>query len=208
MQCSRQCCCVSTSVIMVSSALVAVVSFFVLKSAAGSAFHAECEVDWQVPLACSQVKDGLETMMDRWRGDDQTPLEESGCGTTSDTCPKLPCGQRCLYKFLPDETTATKVYGTHWTPVSRYSDSFNYELTELDGGAKCGVKGYSRSDTWYAVLDYGTNFCNVRNLLDGAFESVWQHPEDVASLDQWQGFSEETNDSRCTQYTSRDCTRY
>ena len=144
--------------------------------------------------------------------------------------------QGVCFQFLPDETTATKVYGTHWTPVSRYSDSFNYELTELDGGAKCGVKGYSRSDTWYAVLDYGTNFCNVRNLLDGAFESVWQHPEDVArsveyfflgvrmfqqnnfgmgikcsivfSLDQWQGFSEVTNDSRCTQYTSRDCTRY
>lgn len=209
MQCSRQCCCVAATVIMVSSALVVVASFFVLKSAAGSLIHAECEVNWQVPVPCSQVRDGVVEMMDRWKGDGETPLSEAGCGTTSDSCPNLPCGQKCLYKYKSDESTASQVLGVHYTPAKRYSDSFNYELTDLDGGAKCAVKGYSTSDTWYAVLDFGTNFCNIRNLLDGAFDAgLWDHPDNVNSLDDWEGFVEETSDSKCTQYSSRDCSRY
>ena len=28
-------------------------------------------------------------------------------------------------------------------------------------------QGYSRSETWYAVLDYGTNYCNLHNLITG-----------------------------------------
>ena len=28
-------------------------------------------------------------------------------------------------------------------------------------------KGYSTSETWYAILDFGTNYCNLHNLLTG-----------------------------------------
>ncbi|KAH3717290.1 hypothetical protein DPMN_060073 [Dreissena polymorpha] len=28
------------------------------------------------------------------------------------------------------------------------------------------LQGSSRSETWYAVLDYSTNYCNMRNLLE------------------------------------------
>lgn len=28
-------------------------------------------------------------------------------------------------------------------------------------------KGFSSSETWYAVLDYGTNYCNLNNLITG-----------------------------------------
>ena len=31
------------------------------------------------------------------------------------------------------------------------------------------LQGYSTSETWYAVLDYSTNYCNMRNLLEGRF---------------------------------------
>lgn len=85
--------------------------------------------------------------------------------------------------------------GVHLTPVQRYSDTFHYELTE-DGEGKCKVKGYSQSDLWYAILDYGTNYCNIWNLVDGA------------GLTATNGFSEDTSNALCTQYTSRDCSRY
>jgi len=28
-------------------------------------------------------------------------------------------------------------------------------------------QGYSRSETWYAYLDFGTNYCNLHNLITG-----------------------------------------
>ena len=31
----------------------------------------------------------------------------------------------------------------------------------------CVLQGYSRSETWYALLDYGTNYCNLHNLITG-----------------------------------------
>jgi len=185
---------------MVTSVVLVVASFLIVRSASGSLLHAECEVQWQVPIPCSQVKDGLVGMMNEWAGD-------SNCGQPSDTCQSMPCGQKCLYEYKADQSTDSKIYGVHLTPVKRYSDSFNYEFTALDGG--CAVKGYSTSDTWYAVLDQGTNFCNIRNLLDGAFDTgKWQHPDNVSSLDNWEGFSESTSNSKCTQYDSRDCSRY
>merc|ERR1711982_25449 len=197
-----QCCCVSTVGIMETSVVLVEASFLIVRSASGSLLHAECEVQWQVPIPCSQVKDGLVRMMNEWAGD-------SNCGQLSDTCQSMPCGQKCLYEYKADQSTDSKIYGVHLTPVKRYSDSFNYEFTALDGGSRCAVKGYSTSDTWYAVLDQGTNFCNIRNLLDGAFDTgKWQHPENVGSLDNWEGFSESTSNSKCTQYDSRDCSRY
>ena len=29
------------------------------------------------------------------------------------------------------------------------------------------LQGFSTSETWYAVLDYGTNYCNLHNLITG-----------------------------------------
>ena len=29
------------------------------------------------------------------------------------------------------------------------------------------AQGYSTSETWYAVLDSGTNYCNLHNLITG-----------------------------------------
>lgn len=59
------------------------------------------------------------------------------------------------------------------------------------------VQGFSTSETWYAYLDYGTNYCNLRNLADGAGLTVSQY-----------GFKEETSDSVCTQYSSHNCAKY
>lgn len=200
MQCSRQCCCASTAGIMVSSVVLIVASFLIVRSTSGSLIHAECEVEWQVPLPCSQVKEGLVSMMNEWTGD-------SNCGNVSDSCPSLPCGQKCLYEYKADQSTDSKIYGVHLTPVQRYSDSFNFEFTA--SADTCSVKGYSTSDTWYAVLDQGTNFCNLRNLMDGAFDTgKWPRPDGVSTLDDLPGFEESTDNHKCTQYTSRNCAKY
>ena len=67
----------------------------------------------------------------------------------------------------------------------------------------------------YAVLDYGTNYCNLRNIIDGARSQV------TTSIFAWlalniiffrisddNNFVEKTSDSQCTQYSMRDCSRY
>jgi len=124
--------------------------------------------------------------MQEWNGDN--------CPTKSESCPTMPCGQRCLYTYLANKTETNKIFGTHLTPVARYSDSLNFEFEQ--NGDVCKVKGFSTSDLWYAILDFGTNYCNIWNLVDGA------------GLTGQEGFVEETSNSVCTQYTSRDCSRY
>ena len=38
------------------------------------------------------------------------------------------------------------------------------------------LQGYSTSQTWYAVMDYGTNYCNLFNLIQGVYIYViFQH---------------------------------
>ena len=43
-----------------------------------------------VPMPCQQVQNELVRQMEDWNGDEN-------CGKTSEECPKLPCGQLCLY---------------------------------------------------------------------------------------------------------------
>merc|ERR1711890_77518 len=89
---------------------------------------------------------------------------ESNCGQVSNSCPDLPCGQKCLYECTG--TSGNVISGTHTTPVHKYVDDLTFTMTE--SGQSCSVEGFSTSQTWYAVLDFGTNYCNMRNLADGA----------------------------------------
>ncbi|XP_065896508.1 beta-galactosidase-1-like protein 2 isoform X3 [Dysidea avara] len=56
---------------------------------------------------------------------------------------------------------------------------------------------FSTSEIWYAYLDYGTNYCNLRNLADGAGITTATY-----------GFTEHTSDDVCTQYSSHNCEKY
>ena len=58
------------------------------------------------------------------------------------------------------------------------------------------LQAYSTSSLWYAILDYGTNYCNLRNIVDGA------------GLSSENGFNEVTSTSICTQYDSINCERF
>jgi len=151
-------------------------------------WHASCSINWIVPTTCDDVRTQLINQMNQWQGD-------SNCGQVSDTCPSMPCGQKCLYEFLETQEDGA-VKGRHLTPVKRYSDTLTFRFEEQSGANSCKVDAFSTSDTWYAILDFSTNYCNLRNLLDGT------------GLSSSDGFQEETSDSVCTQYSSRDCTRY
>merc|ERR1711963_771513 len=148
-------------------------------------WHASCQLEWTLPESCETVKTKLIEQMNLWEGD-------SNCGQVSETCPSLPCGQNCLYKLVSSEQNTLK--GTHTTPVKRYVDNMTFEFETI--GAKCNVKGFSSSSLWYAILDMGTNYCNLRNLLDGT------------GLSSNEGFPEETENAICTQYESRNCARF
>jgi len=148
-------------------------------------WHASCQVEWTIPQPCGTVKDRLVEQMNLWEGDEN-------CGQVSDDCPSLPCGQNCLYALVSNTDDTLK--GTHTTPVQRYVDNLTFKFES--SGPNCNVSGKSSSSLWYAILDMGTNYCNLRNLMDGSGLSVQD------------GFIEETRNAICTQYESRDCSRY
>ncbi|TRY64360.1 hypothetical protein TCAL_07694 [Tigriopus californicus] len=153
--------------------------------AVSSPLHASCEVKWNLQAPCAEVQEKILAKMEEW--------SHSDCPGTSETCPSLPCGQRCKYSL--EESTANMIKGVHRTPAKDYEDDFNFELTEGPNGS-CKVKGFSTSRLWYAILDFGTNYCNLWNLVDGA---------GFTKLD---GFKEDTSSRVCTQYDSADCSRY
>merc|ERR1712107_563558 len=148
-------------------------------------YHASFSIEWNFSSTCNQVSDLLEAQMKAWEGD-------ALCPNVSDTCPKMPCGQKCLYKVV--SSSEGTLVGEHQTPVARYVDDLTFSMESTATG--CDVKGHSTSRTWYAVLDLGTNSCNLRNLVDGS------------GLSAEKDFTESTRNSVCTQYESRDCSRF
>ena len=59
-------------------------------------------------------------------------------------------------------------------------------------------QGYSTSELIYAILDKGTNYCNLHNLVVGS---------GLTNTTRY-GFTETTDDSVCTEYTSANCNKY
>ncbi|XP_065835011.1 uncharacterized protein [Oscarella lobularis] len=138
--------------------------------------HASCKLTWSFPNTnCSTVNTALVNQIKKWG-------PNTACGST----------EKCLYTLKDSSSSALKL--THKTPVHKYVDDVSFAF---DGsGASCTVHGYSTSETWYAVLDDGTNYCNMHNLLTGA------------GLDSNSGFAETTSNSDCTEYTSANCGKY
>ena len=90
-----------------------------------------------------------------------------------------------------DETTTT---GTHTTPVALYVDDLTYVFNNRIGGG-CVIEANSISES-LSGLDYGTNYCNLFNLMEGC------------GLTEDEGFTEQSDASICTQYNTANCDRY
>ncbi|ELU15469.1 hypothetical protein CAPTEDRAFT_203420 [Capitella teleta] len=114
---------------------------------------------------------------------------------------KVDCSNTSNWKVQKDvraelvKNENMEIEATHETPKSHYVDDLRFVLTGAASDS-CMVEGNSNSETWYAVLDKGTNYCNLRNLITGA------------DLDKSVGFTEKTSDSICTQYSSANCDVY
>lgn len=148
----------------------------------GGPLHASCKVNWNIGSSCQDTTQKIINQIGKWNGTDCT-------GPQGD-------GEKCRYALTgrKDSSTNTILSATHTTPVHKYVDDLTFTLTPM--GSSCQVQGYSTSETWYAHLDFGTNYCNLKNLITGS------------GLDKTNPFSENTNDDVCTQYSSADCTKY
>lgn len=140
--------------------------------------HASCKIDWTFGVSCDTVKSKLKSQISAW--------------TTADNCKNG--GEKCLYKFVSE--SGNELRATHETPVKHYKDDLTFTFGPLSSAGSCNVHGFSTSETWYAVLDYGTNYCNLHNLITGS------------GLDKVTGYTEKTSNSVCTQYSSANCTIY
>jgi len=171
--------------------------------------HAECRVFYTIPLDCAAVKSKLSNTAMDWDDKEECPgrcekvtkrggppLTEVTYEGTRNPCRSCPCGQKCLYQVDPVEAEANTLTGYHLTPVFKYRDNFTFAFTDGDDGVSCNVEGFSTSTVSYAYFDYGTNYCNLRNLMDGA---------GISGLD---GFSEDTNQDICMQLDKINCAKY
>lgn len=155
-----------------------VLAVLVVSQSMSYPLHAQCTIHWKFKIPCQNVSDALQNQIKKWTGPD-------GCDQG---------GEKCLYKLK--SVTNTTLKATHTTPVKKYVDdlTFTFKLDLTDSG--CLVLGHSTSEVFYAVLDYGTNYCNLHNLITGS------------KLDKAPGYNETTTDSVCTQYSSADCEKY
>ena len=72
---------------------------------------------------------------------------------------------------------------------------FNQDFLKYFKSIYDSPQAYSESET-LSLLDYGTNYCNLFNLMDGS----------GLALDP--AFTEDTNDLICTQRSTADCDIY
>ena len=152
---------------------------------------AQCRITWKIPLKCFAVRDMIRHQMIAWREND---LKSKACPGTSSKCPKLPCGQRCRYVFERIDKDG-KIFGYHLTPKYAYKDNITFDFKDKPNDM-CEVVGFSKSTISYAYFDFGTNYCNLRNLIDGA------------ELSEMERFDESTSTTICTQYDQINCDRF
>eukprot|EP00003_Mantamonas_plastica_P018890 TRINITY_DN3081_c0_g2_i2.p3 TRINITY_DN3081_c0_g2~~TRINITY_DN3081_c0_g2_i2.p3 ORF type:complete len:166 (+),score=58.18 TRINITY_DN3081_c0_g2_i2:889-1386(+) len=140
----------------------------------GGPLHASCKLTWTFPNDnCANVTGMIVGQIQAMSG--------SNCGTS----------EKCNYVLKSNSNGVIKA--VHSTPVKHYKDDLT--ITAVNWGsndAHCDLDGFSTSETWYAVLDYGTNYCNLHNLVaNGGLK-----------------FTESADDSSCTQYSSANCDKY
>ncbi|XP_064098580.1 uncharacterized protein LOC135209732 [Macrobrachium nipponense] len=170
--CGCKCCCIllAAVVIVVGAALGLFASLFPYPS------HASCKVDWVFGESCPDVKSKLINQMHKW---------------SSNNCDSR---QQCNYEYLGEE--GSTIRGLHTTQVLKFVDKFNFTLNPGYDGS-CYVKGISESLTPYAVIDFGANYCNLRNLVIGSK----LHSGDFA-------YKENSTNSVCTMYSIAHCNLY
>ncbi|KAM7390879.1 hypothetical protein PAMA_008873 [Pampus argenteus] len=110
-------------------------------------------------------------------------------------------GQKCLYKL--QSASVHFIAAKHTTPFKRYVDDINFRLVSYHFFTCCHVSAMSISETWYAIKDHGTNYCNLYNLMEGKIGQQYG-----SGLTEVGGYKEVTSDFLCTQRSSANCIVY
>ncbi|XP_077347014.1 uncharacterized protein LOC143996069 [Lithobates pipiens] len=142
-------------------------------------FHAQCRLEWNFGISCFTVYTSLVTQIKLW--------------TSVDSCIKEG-GERCLYEL--QSANVHYIVAKHRNLIHNYVDDLTFKLKPIAAIQSCKVSAFSVSEPWYIVLDNGINYCNLRNLAEGS------------GLVSAPGFTEFTNDFKCTQYSTANCTIY
>lgn len=133
--------------------------------------HASCRLTWQFTADCATVSAAIAKAARSMSG-------LSNCGSS----------EKCGYSI----TTVNSTYyeGQHETPKHHYMDRQTMSFSDNADG--CFVHAFSTSEVWYAILDDGTNYCDLENLQTAS------------------GLSAITtcSDNTCTQYSSANCDKY
>ncbi|TRY85048.1 hypothetical protein DNTS_009548 [Danionella cerebrum] len=158
--------------------VIAVVALGTSDLCSAGPLHAQCKVEWYFSIPCRSVYEALVTQIKRWK-------TVSNCITG---------GEKCLYKL--QSASVYFIAAKHTTPVKKYVDDITFRLTSFVFFTHCHVSAMSVSETWYAIKDHGTNYCNLYNLMEGS------------GLTEAPGYKEITSDFLCTQRSSANCTIY
>ncbi|KAM4705170.1 uncharacterized protein WCC33_010037 [Rhinophrynus dorsalis] len=140
--------------------------------------HAQCKLEWNFGISCFNVYTALVMQIRDW--------------TTEDNCKQG--GERCLYEL--QSANKHHIMAKHTNIMHNYVDDLTFKLKSYEWMQSCHVSAFSVSEPWYIVLDNGINYCNLHNLAEGS------------GLNRVRGYTESTNDFKCTQYSSANCTIY
>ncbi|CAK9818214.1 hypothetical protein ANTPLA_LOCUS9680 [Anthophora plagiata] len=105
------------------------------------------------------------------------------------------CGQygsKCLYTLKePKPYESNVIRAVHLAPNLRTVEKIKISFDEVN--KTCVATGESVSTEWFRIFDYGTNYCNLRNLVIGT------------GFDKNPKFLELTTNEVCTQYNMAVC---
>jgi len=143
--------------------------------------RAECLVWWQIEnIGCDVARESIEAKILEWN--------EAICHEDPD--------ETCWYPKLLESNKEDMIETTHITqlvgPMGPIEDNIWIHFSGYNNGASCRVMGLSRSPVGFK-WDYGTNYCNMYNLMEGA-----------GLTHEAAGFREITSKNICTGYDMPD----
>ncbi|PBC33273.1 hypothetical protein APICC_04633 [Apis cerana cerana] len=103
-----------------------------------------------------------------------------------------PRGSKCLYTLKePNPNESNIIRATHLASNLRTTETMKIDFEQIN--KTCIATGESTSNEWFRIFDYGTNYCNLHNLITGI------------GFDKSLKFLELTSNTVCTQYNMVVC---
>ncbi|XP_046883016.1 uncharacterized protein wu:fc46h12 isoform X3 [Hypomesus transpacificus] len=103
-------------------------------------------------------------------------------------------GENCLYELLSSSPILIKA--KHTSPTTNDVDDLRFSLYSMEESSVCRVTGEAVSESWVDLMDNGTSYCSLHNLVEGS------------GLSQVEGYKEYTNEWICLEYTTTNCSIY